>query len=238
METQPYNFQKICINGSQHGWYVSKEGYEQIMRIIQDEMICRHCKEIFSNETNPNVAGNLCLRCFLQRNSGYKLTYIGNNKSYGYVEKYGESDKLYYIYISQEGWAYRSNPGPGTGEEPKKSDIETIKYWNFPLPTNIRQNGKSIPITSTDHSIHGDHRGNVVVVHCYESPKQIISAYFISSNVSGRVTQLNLRKRSHQELMKAAREKDRGYPYHGLAELLSQDESLWPEPEEKVQILL
>lgn len=239
-EAKKQGAHRVSLCWQSDAYTVSDEGYQKIEAIIKEYATCHRCEQLYTAE-RPNVAGNICLTCFLQhsgRNHG--LTYVGpgETRADGYPS---------YLFIDRTGRIYISDPGPSRSEDARESYTDTLKYWSFRVPEYIEKNGQRIEIKGAYWSIYGDPRKSVVITHVWDTYPDKAEAFYLVSKTA-KMTQINKRKASHRALFVEARKrleatKKNGKYYIGeesynyinewhehrmIAQMLDENPYLWP----------
>jgi hypothetical protein len=231
---------KISLRWHSEALTVSTEGYKKIEALMKEYATCKRCEEYYSEEA-PNVAENLCLRCFFHwsgNNTG--LTYVGPGTT-------REDGIPQYIFLNNQGIVYISSPGASRSEDAREDFIETLKYWSFPVPTHLERNGQRIETRSAFWAIQGEPRKGVIIAHVWDTYPDKAEAFFLLSK-TGKITQINKRKASHRQLFTEARKRLEAtqtngkyyiagesynyicewHEYRMIAHMLDADASLWP----------
>lgn len=188
---------------------VSLEGYQQILDVIRATAVCEDCKRLYSEgPEHINVAGLLCLQCFLMRHQS--LTFIGPLPP----GLQGEREEFYhpiipekptYFFLDADGHAYLTNAGIGKGPDTRKSIPVTLKYWGFPRPERGERNGQAVELGDFNWSVYGDVRNDDVVLLQYGSSWYKNEILFMAER-NGRYVQINRRRPNHRQALKYARE--------------------------------
>jgi hypothetical protein len=144
---------KYPNTGNEHR--VSDEGYQVILDVLAKYSICKQCECYFTNE-NPNIAGLLCLKCFLKDFPSF--VFKGEFAKQGY--------KAYWYVCSTDGMCYYTIAGGGSDTKPREDKRVTIKHWKFPLPIDSMDN-RCIPLPHDEWLIYGDIQHDKVIIIRY-----------------------------------------------------------------------
>src|SRR5260370_25984825 len=104
---------------------ITDEGYGALLTLIKTYSVCRECKSRY-RETNPEVALNQCLECFLRRNPSVRYIKTEVNENSGEVLS---------LFLNPNAYIESTRHS----EEPlslNRSITRTIQYWPFPLLPN------------------------------------------------------------------------------------------------------
>jgi hypothetical protein len=148
-----YNYKSVYMGSSYYQITVSPEGYRQIWELVQRLKVCEVCNEYYSEE-NPNVAGNMCLRCLLSDHPG--LSFMGRLNPEATAEQ--EENPAFLFLSKKDGHTYTSKAGPGVQATVSEDQALTLKYWRFPIPTQGRWNGETVELSESGWYIYGDVR--------------------------------------------------------------------------------
>jgi len=180
---------------------ITDEGYGALLTLIKTYSVCRECKSRY-RETNPEVALNQCLECFLRRNPSvrYVKTEVDENSGeelslflnpHGYIEYTRHSDEPLWLH---------------------RSITRTLEYWHFPLPPKtISIQEREVNVEKFWH-IFGDIQTANVLVLYYEhhdgaslgKPYPVV-AYLTYKD--GRFILVDENQEDMQAMFKKAREK-------------------------------
>jgi hypothetical protein len=185
---------------------VSKEGYQQILAIVKETAVCSSCEEHYSNE-NSNVAGLLCLHCFLQQHS--RFTFIGPlDESLTYHRSISPHDPFpspAYLFLDDKGHAYVTEAGPGHSEKPSENSSRTLQYWHFPVPTEANIKGEMKDVRDYSWYIYGDiANDDVILIQHGDKVYKNEILFIVRRHKQG--IQLNPRSSKDRQILKSARE--------------------------------
>ncbi|GCE32233.1 hypothetical protein KDA_77170 [Dictyobacter alpinus] len=189
---------RISLRWQSDAFTVSDEGYEKIQALIKEYATCHRCEQHYTVQS-PNVAGNVCLACFLAHH--HSLTYVGAGET-------GDDGIPQYLFLDNAGHIHAADPGPSRSEDGREDYIQTLIYWGFPIPDQIEKAGQSqkIETKSGRWSIYGDPHRSTVIVHVWDTYPDKAEAYFLVSK-AGKLAQVNKRKASHRQLLATARKR-------------------------------
>jgi len=184
---------------------VSQEGYQQILEIARATAVCSECKEHYSADT-LNVAGLLCLRCFLHQNP--RLTFQGlldpSLNYQRYVSPYDPYEVPVYLFLNPLGHAYVTKAGPGESDQASEKKSITLKYWHFPRPVEAEGKGQLKDVSEYSWSIYGDVMHDDIIILRHGSSFHGDELLFVAKR-KGLAIQINRRKPMHRQILKDAR---------------------------------
>lgn len=137
-----------------HGYptWVSNEGYDQILAILEEEKVCSVCGRHYTDDA-PEALRNVCLTCVPIKEHRLGITFLDFSGGI-------------YRFICEEGGLYTAQPG---NNDVSQSVYETLLYYGFHLPTAQKESGKEFTMDSWSWSFYGDPRDNpVIVIRHYE----------------------------------------------------------------------
>jgi hypothetical protein len=172
-------YKEVYLDYRGHPFAITIEAYEQIHAIIQAHLICRFCRQGYS-ETNPMVAENVCLVCFLKyRESPPRdLTFEGEviseyGKRYGYIT---------HKFLDRKGYVYLMHTTRLINDSLNADICETLVHYGFRVPTTYTLKGGSVVdlVESAWSRIYGDFQKSPVVIATYhESYDNHIDTLFL-----------------------------------------------------------
>src|SRR5437899_1767463 len=100
------DYKEVYLESTSHPIAITPQAYEQIVAIVQAHRICTCCLKGYTQE-NPQVAENVCLRCFKKHrtNSPTNLIFVGAVLS-DYAVRYGYT---IYKFVDPQGYLYLTN---------------------------------------------------------------------------------------------------------------------------------
>ncbi len=135
---------------------VSDTVFEKIYKLATQNRICTLCEKPFDEETNPMIATNLCLPCFMSENSSLNLTPVPFTGA-------DEKGTKVYRFLDSEGYVYIPSSMPASTEAEESISL-TLAYWNLPDVVTVELDGKPVELDTADTTIYGDLKTNSVVV--------------------------------------------------------------------------
>lgn len=195
--------QSIYLGWTSYRMEVSPEGYEKILQVVRETAICEKCAQHYTNE-NPNVAGLLCLSCFLEPRPGFTFLGMLDKEDKTHMATYQPYERVTWAFLDTQGYVYLTDAGPGASGDPRESIINTLKYWKFPRPEQVVLHGKTVDLRDDRWHIYGDLTANVILLR-YSRSYENIDVVFIVSKQSGQFIQLSKRKEMHRRLLAEAR---------------------------------
>ena len=196
----------VYLNWTSYKVTVSRQGYEQIVTLAQAMSVCHRCQRYYG-ENNMNVAGNLCLECFLQ-NDRHVLTFVGEAAP-DLINRYHSTNAPYerpaYLFLDKKGYVYWTEAGPGEREEAYEDITATINYWEFPLPLEAKKNGDVVSLRGCSRSIYGNVRTDDIIMLRFWDYHPDIDVLFLAMR-HGQSIQINKRRELHRRLFAEARQ--------------------------------
>ena len=199
---------------------ISDGAFEQISAIVKAHMVCEGCGNSYAQD-RPNVALNLCLECFLQKNAYQKFRYI---KRYAVNER---REDIHW-FLDPFNLVYYTN---STSREAQKSNYYTLLYWGFPVPTTWMDGDEEKPVNNYHWSIFGNPKTDaVLVIHNTIDYGSDRSFDFLSYR-DGRTLQIDRKRGEGRRLFLAAKKRIEAthdeHGYHVEGHTFSSMESYW-----------
>jgi len=186
---------------------ISDEAFEQISAMVKANRVCEGCDQPYAPE-RPNVALNLCLKCFLRKNANQGFTYI---KRY---EVNQQGSEIHW-FLDPFNLVYYTN---STSRDAQKSEHFTLLYWEFPVPQTWQDGDETKQVIHWHWSIYGDVKHDqVVLIHNTIDYGSERSFDFLSYR-DGRTVQIDRRRGEGRRLFLAAKKRIEathdGHGYH------------------------
>jgi hypothetical protein len=201
----------LYLDSSHRNVTISPEGYQKILELLKEIKACKECVNYYSPE-NPNVAGNMCLQCFSAKHAS--LTFVGLLDPTASTEP--AANPKYLFLSKKDGHAYTSTAGPGVTDSASEDKELTLRYWQFPQPTEGVWNGETVKLGEYVWFIYGDVRTDDIIMI------QKKEKFFFFVKRGGPAIQLSKRKEMHRSMLaearaqlEATRRADGNYYFHG-----------------------
>jgi hypothetical protein len=160
------HYKEIYLETTSHALAITPQAYEQIVAIAQAHRICTYCFEGYTQE-NPQVAENVCLRCFLKRrtNTPTNLIFVGQVPS-EYAQRYGYQ---VYKFVDPHGYVYITHSHNKLNDKIEQDIRATLMHYGFRVPERYTlKSGTEVDLnTYSWHSIYGDFQTSPVVIATY-----------------------------------------------------------------------
>ncbi len=173
---------------------ISDEAYMQIKAIADANRVCGKCERAYTPE-NPNVAENMCLACFQERNGYKRLTYVQARET-------NTAGDTTHWFIDPEHIIHSTSTG---SKEPTQSIYDTLLHWGFPVPETCEEDGETKPPPHSLWHIYGNPKTDLVMVIAnslaYGSTRRV---EFLSYR-EGAARQINRRKGEDRRLFQKAK---------------------------------
>ena len=182
------------------GLTISDEAFEVISRIVANHQICSQCHLVYT-DTRPQVALNLCLPCFM---GGYPQmkAYIGTAPL--------REERMMFRFLDEKGYVHYSTLDT---TQLLPDTYETLRYWQYPVPTEYTRGDETIEISKLYWSIESDlcTRANstlqpksvVFISYTHRPGDNRVLDYFSYRN--GKAELINKRRKDMQSLFTQAR---------------------------------
>lgn len=187
----------VYLEYSSYEITISEDAFQEIVKLVQANAVCRRCNELYSAE-NPNVAGNLCLSCFLQTDR-HGLAFVKKappELAPVYHSSYAPYIGETYLFLDPRGYVHLTRSGPGEKEEASEHPESTLSYWGFPIPREASKNGQTIALKGY-WMIYGDVRTDEVIMLRSQD------ILFLAKR-KGQAIQFNKRKALHRQMLAEA----------------------------------
>ncbi len=160
------DYKLLYLESTGHPLAITPQAYEQIVTIAYAHLICSYCSRRHTQET-PQVAENVCLRCFLQHrtNTPTKLLFIGEVPS-EYAERYGYK---VYKFADPQGYLYITNSHNKLNDTLQRDIRATLLHYGYQVPKQYTlKSGKVVDLNGYAWSaIYGDFTTSPVVIATY-----------------------------------------------------------------------
>ncbi len=166
LTTVKEDYKEIYLESPGHPLAITPQAYAQIVSIVQAQSICKYCYTGYT-ETNPQVAENVCLRCFQKHrtNSPTNLTFVCEVPS-EYAARYGYK---IYQFVDPQGFVYITNSHRKLNDTIEQDIRETLLHYGFTVPERYTlKSGKEVDLNGYSwRTIYGDFQTSPVVLATY-----------------------------------------------------------------------
>jgi len=186
---------------------IADEAFEQITTMVKANRVCEGCDHPYAQD-RPNVALNLCLKCFLRKNANQGFTYIRLYE----VNQHGSE---IHWFLDPFNLIHYTN---STSRDAQKSEHFTLVYWGFPVPQTWQDGDETKQVNHWHWSFYGDPKADqVLVIHNTIDYGSERSFDFLSYR-DGRTVQIDRRRGEGRRLFLAAKKRIEathdGHGYH------------------------
>jgi hypothetical protein len=220
---------------SSYEYKVSPEGYAAILEILRTKAVCAQCGDYYSPH-NPQIAGLLCLSCFLSRNTHLQYQGLLDPAMQGLGQgRYASAHREQFMFLDKAGHLHTTEAGAGASESATENIAMTLFYWHFPRPQEARKNGKPVELSDIGWHIYGDVRGDEIILLQYGSKWYGNEALFLVRR-GGPAIQVSMRRPVHRALLEQARaeleatyreEPEKGYYFEGGHHFYVSEENIY-----------